>query len=86
MDPNGWLGVPYIISGGIVMILGFFLKRINMKLDQTMDEPSIRALIHDKLEPILVTQEELKDDMKHIRDRLDEIVSLLLKRGVDTDK
>lgn len=67
----------------VIAILGFFVKKAFMKLEQTMTENEIRILLRDKLEPIQVNLVYIQRDLDRIYKAQEKILEHLEQHGKD---
>lgn len=49
-------------------------KRIEHKVDESLDEQEIRQIIKDKLVPGRIVQGEIKEDLRRIEQKLDRLI------------
>ena len=67
----------------ITTLLGYVLwrfKKMDSKIDKTLDETEIRQLIEDKSEPVKVLQKEIKEDLNRIEKKMDKLNDILMER------
>ena len=65
---------------GTFGILGKYILGLKSKLDKTMTEDEIRQLIQDKLEPMRVDQQHIKEDVKEIKEDVKTLVKTYVSK------
>lgn len=58
---------------------GYLLRFLHSKLSNTLSEEEIRALVDDRATSIELKQEDLKEDIHRLEDKLDRLIESLLK-------
>ena len=78
------MDIDTIISNVIISLLfGYFIynmKKIEAKAERAIDEAKTRQIIEDKLAPLKVVEAANKEDIQRIENKLDTILSLLIKK------
>lgn len=69
----------YVVLTGIVGSIGYLLRFLHGKLSATLTEQEIRNLISDRDESINDKQEDLKEDIHRLEDKLDRLIESLIK-------
>ena len=66
------IGLIAAIQAGLVGLAGWLFKdmknRVNELESKVKTEDEIRQIIHDKLDPIRVTQQNIKEDVSEIKE------------------
>jgi Tfp pilus assembly protein PilO len=65
------------IIGSIIGYLMYKFKRLEEKSEQSLNEQEARQLIQDKMEPLQVRIEELKEDSRRMESKIDRIIEKL---------
>jgi Tfp pilus assembly protein PilO len=65
------------IIGSIIGYLMYKFKRLEEKAEQSLNEQEARQLIQDKMEPLQVRIEELKEDSRRMESKIDRIIEKL---------
>jgi len=78
------MGIDIIISNVVVgLLFGYFvynMKKIEGKADKAIDEVKARQLIADKIEPLKVTEEDIKADLERLEEKIDKLIDLQLHK------
>ena len=72
--------IPTLVNTFIGAALGYFgwkVRKIETKLEGTMQDHQVRVLIDDKHAPIQVLQGELKGDLLRIEKKLDSLIAAI---------
>lgn len=71
------LELNYIFKSVVGVALGYVIwkfKKVETKVEQSLDEQEIRQIIDDKLEPMKVMHKEVKEDLNRIENKLDRLI------------
>lgn len=63
-----------IVMGSIIGYFMYKFKRLEEKAEQSITHAEVRELIKDKMEPLEVRIEELKEDTRRIESKIDRII------------
>lgn len=69
-----------LIVSVMLALFGIVFRRLNMldaRLREAPDREEVRQLVSDKLEPTIVLQKELKEDVKIMDHKLDKLLDRL---------
>lgn len=67
----------YIFKSVVGVVIGYIMwkfKKIETKVDKSLDEQEVRQIIDDKIEPMKVMQKEVKEDLNRIEAKLDRLI------------
>lgn len=67
------IGVVVIIMGGIMKALYSKLNNLESRLTQAVDEPKVRQILEDKLALLASQTLDIKEDIREIKQKLDDI-------------
>lgn len=73
----------YPVLMAVFGIIAWALKEVFEKLKETMTEDAVRQLIADKLQPVIDKQDDIKDDLGRLEEKLDQLINLLVSRKIN---
>ena len=67
------IGLVVIILGGTMKVLYNKLNNLELRLVQAVDEPKVRQILEDKLALLASQTLDIKEDIREIKQKLDDI-------------
>lgn len=75
------IGIIVVVLGGCMKTLFNKLNSLEARLVQAVDEPKVRQILEDKLALLSSQNTDIKEDIREIKQKLDEIFNQREKRA-----
>lgn len=73
----------YPVLMAVFGIIAWVLKEVFERLKTIITEEEVRRLIADKIEPLVNKQDDIKDDLSRLEEKLDQLINLLVGRKMN---